>query len=167
MMGNKPRRAVIFCRILLGLAFVILGISNGVKIYTAGLAIEEYRRTGGDTPLISRAYLLDLEDRLMELRRTESQRLNAETEYQGTMADTIAMVRGLLKNRGIEPERFRISGKPPDESAEFIIRGNPISFLRFLMDVPEHKMFSIPYINIKPDTPAAGITITMRVKNER
>jgi hypothetical protein len=167
MMGNKLKRAIMFCRLLLGLAFVILGISDGVKIYTAGLAIEEHRRTGGASPLITKAYLLDLEDRLMELRKTESQRLRAETEYQGTMADTITLVRGLLKNKRIEPERFMISGKPPDESAEFIIRGNPSSLLHFLMDASEHTMFSIPYINIKPDTPGAGITVTMRVKNER
>jgi hypothetical protein len=167
MIRNKPKRAAIFCRIILGLVFVILVISGAVKIYTTGLAIEEYRRAGRDTPLITGAYLADLEDRLMELRRKESHGTAAETESQGALADTIVMVRGLLKNNNIEPERFRITGKAPDESAEFIIHGNPIPFLHFLMDASENKMFSITYINIKPNAHRAGIDISMRVKNGR
>jgi hypothetical protein len=99
------------------------------------------------------------------LRREESRRIITETEYKGALADTVVMVRGLLKNKNIEPERFRITGKAPDESAEFIIHGNPIPLLHFLMDVSEHKRLSITYINIKPNAHTAGIDIIMRVKN--
>ncbi|MDR2029794.1 MAG: hypothetical protein LBP93_09705 [Treponema sp.] len=161
---NKLRKSLVLCRVILGLAFAAALISEAVKIHAAGTAIEEYRLAGGDE-LITGAYLSDLEDRLVELRGKESPRIAGDTKNKGALADTIATVRGLLKSRNLEPERFRISGKAPEESAEFIIHGNPVSFLYFLMDASENKTLSISYINIRPNAHRTGIDITMRVKN--
>jgi hypothetical protein len=99
----------------------------------------------------------------MELRKEETD-IPAAAEYRKTMTDTIAEIRGLLRNKGIEPERFRITGRAPDESAEFIIHGSPIPFFYFLMEISENTPLSISYISIKPNY-TAGIDITMRLKN--
>jgi hypothetical protein len=163
MSGNNTGKAALFCLAGLSLIFVIFTVSEAVKIYTAGQAIKEYRAAAGDTPLITGEYLLDLEERLMELRKEERD-LPAAGGYRKTMTDTIAEIRGLLRNKGIEPERFRLTGRAPDESAEFIIRGSPIPFLYFLMEISEDPLLSISYISIKPNY-TAGIDITMRLKN--
>jgi hypothetical protein len=160
---NKPRKRVIFCRTVLSLVFVIFVICEAVKIHTTGPDIEAYRGTGGDTP-ITRAYLSDLEVRLRELREKERRGIAAKAEHRRTMPETIALIRGLLEKRRIKPERFRITGKEPDESAEFIIHSNPIPFLNFLMEMPENTI-PISYINIRPDMLTAAIDITMRFKH--
>jgi hypothetical protein len=160
---NKPGKSLIFYWAILSLVFVIFVISETVKIHAAGLAIEEYRGTGGEA-LITRTDLSDLEAQLRELREEETRGIAAKTERRGAMTDTIAVVRGLLEKRRIKPERFRISGKEPDTAAEFIIHSDPVPFLHFLMEAPE-KTVPISYIHIKADPRTAAIDITMRFKH--
>jgi hypothetical protein len=159
MSKDTRGKTVLFIKISASLIFLVFVISEALTIHRAHIALEEYR-AAGERPLISGAYLSALETRLKELREEEARVPRAEAD-QETMADTVAAVRGLLRNKNIEVERFRVTGKEPEESVEFIIHGNPIPFLRFLMDVSENPGISLSYINIKPNQ-QAGIDAVMR-----
>jgi hypothetical protein len=82
-----------------------------------------------------------------------------------SIAGAASRARELLKNRSIEPERFRISGTAREETVEFALRCGAVPFFSFLQEASGPEGLVINYLSVKPVPGSSTLDITMRIKN--
>jgi hypothetical protein len=109
---------------------VVITARQGIRLFTLSRSVSALRsRSPAPQGLPAPE---DLERRLVELRGAE-QGSGGEPPAARTMTGRVAFLRGLLRKRGLEPERFRISETGGEgEYAEFTLRGTITPFLDFL-----------------------------------
>lgn len=182
MMSKKSPRTRRFLTIAFFLAIPLLWAlrlaGTGKELAHILQSVRSYEGLIRRTPAVSSAALEALEDRLAALDAVEEplaapggtadtpEENPSAADKQGQIIDTLALLRKLLKEASIQPERFRITGTVPNERAECILRCPADRFFAFLGELSRHEELRLTYLTIKNGSESGPITITMRVKYE-
>jgi hypothetical protein len=147
----------------LGCLFLFLIIPKVIHIRGIGQSIRQYEsgKTLGEP--ISESYVFALEQNLTALQQADRE----QGEPAGTalsITDITGLVRDAFKGRNIPIEVFRISGKEPDESVEFVLRANTASFMNVLAELSGRRDIAPSYIALKPVPGTAAMEVTLRIK---
>jgi hypothetical protein len=167
MTKNKFFRAALILSLAAGLFMIPRIISGALRLAETRRSLKQYREALQETKPLPPAYIEELRLYLEKLKAEERDRPGKETEIPFSISDAAGMIRDLLKNENIEPERFRISGREPDETIEFILHCESIPFFTFLREASDIRGIVISYLGIKPVPGLSLIDVTMRIQNER
>ncbi|GHU58451.1 hypothetical protein FACS189444_2130 [Spirochaetia bacterium] len=166
MTNNKPHPLTGLFWFIIGTIFVLFTITETRRIRLDLKSAREYSLLCGNITPVSGAYLAELKDRLRELQN-DSQNRTAAVPAVRSITEIADRIRGSLQNRNIQAERFKTSGKAPDETVEFTIQSPAENFLTWLMEASEDRMIAIAYLNIKPHNDGSRLVITMKVQHGR
>jgi hypothetical protein len=163
-MGKSKIRLPAILAVLAG-GLLMLGLlrTEALKLQALLRAAGEYRERIAHTAPITREALAELEAQVLALRQGAEEQPAAP---EVSPAEVLPRIRGLLKNHGLLPERIRISGTGRDESAEFVLRGAPLDFFRFLAEASQEAAVVFSYISIRPASGVPEADITLRVRHE-
>jgi hypothetical protein len=139
--------------------------SETIRLATVLQSIRQCRVAIKNTIPVTKTDLDELGRELSELQKSETPGNDSPSGERPDISDTAARIRGLLAGHRIQPERFRISGKDPAASVEFLIRCGPSQFFAFLLEAAQLKAIAVSSVSIRSGLTAPDADITMRIKN--
>jgi poly(3-hydroxybutyrate) depolymerase len=143
---------------------MILLIAGGsAGLFQTRRSLQQCREALGQTEAVPPAYLAELR----EIQKTLAGREPERSEAPLSLGEAASRIRLFLRDHNIEPRRFWISGTPPGESVEFVLRCEGADFFAFLWKVSGLAGINISYLSLKPVPASTLLDATLRIQNAR
>lgn len=162
MTQNERRLLSIFIWTCIGTIFVFVVVTNIDRLQTAKKSERLYVKAL-EKIVYDNTKLKALTERLEILKSKSIQ--NEETKTGQTTAFLANDVRSSLAKFGIKPNRYQISGNATDETIEFVLHCDSLSFLKYLKSETElPSRFLFVNMSIKPVKESHLMDVVFRVR---
>jgi hypothetical protein len=176
---NKIIRARYICLIAGCTLITFFTVFEAVKLFRIIRFVEQERRETGDIIPVTEKDIEKLVHELSLLKGPDSAEEGLPPGAVGSavyktfpgISEIAAVVRRLLEDRHIRPERFRITGKEPESLIEFQIRCTPVQFFDFLSEAGTEGTIAVSSVSIRTITDtgtysaSSKIDVTVKVKS--